>query len=158
MAAQALFSLVWTIAPVSPWLWLYCSDQIQTSVYNILLNCSDKVEYISNRRNRISCIRPLWGKRAIISYYPPVLSWEKKNSSFKCLSIILARVSSKVNKASWSMASERVKGLAIAFNFCLLMTADHWAIRFPFLLSGSHRRTVPAEVAGVKFIKYVLQI
>lgn len=37
------------------------------------------------------------------------------------------------------------------------MTADHWATRFPFLLSGSRRRVVPAEVAGIKFIKYVLQ-
>lgn len=53
------------------------------------------------------------------------------------------------------MASERVKGLAKAFNFCPLMTADH--IRFPFLLSGSRRRTAPAEAAGIKLIKYALQ-
>lgn len=37
------------------------------------------------------------------------------------------------------------------------MTADHWAARFPFLLSGSYRRTPPAEVAGIKLIKYALQ-
>lgn len=55
------------------------------------------------------------------------------------------------------MVSERVEWLAKAFDFCLLMTVDHWAIRFPFLLSGSHRRAVPAEVAGIKFIKYALQ-
>lgn len=37
------------------------------------------------------------------------------------------------------------------------MTVDQRAIRFPFLLSGSHRRTVPAEVAGIKIIKYTSQ-
>lgn len=85
-----------------------CTVQItsKSSVYNILLNCSNNVECISNRRNRVSCIRPHRGKRAISSYYPLVVSWKKKKSLLKCLSIILARVSSKVNKASWSMASE----------------------------------------------------
>lgn len=56
---------------------------------------------------------------------PPDSFLREKNSSLKCLLIILARVSSKVNKASWSMARERVKGLVKAFNVCPVMTADH---------------------------------